>query len=321
MNTNLNNSPPATTISANVPEASMCIVCRYNIAGLPITGKCPECGTPLQDSLRGFLLRFAPAGYRRRLALGGDLLRGALTLEGVLLIATGLLWVPGLAQLISFGYERYVWAGVGLVAAILAAAGSVALTAPDPKWSAIERRWCARRVTRISAVALLVSEIVSFVMLLAASLGMMLDWAIVDLTTYLILMYAHTALYALSTLGFLVASLRYLGWLFGRVPDQVRERRAKRLAWVLPLVLVLGTVVTMFGPMLFVQIVRRPSFQEIQLAQLVGSIMLGVVRLLIIIIQWRLLGAIRRELVREAAPDSPAGASDLGRLGASPDDK
>lgn len=47
-----------------------CIRCSYDLHGLPLSGNCPECGVPVERSLRGDLLQFADETYR------GTLLRG-----------------------------------------------------------------------------------------------------------------------------------------------------------------------------------------------------------------------------------------------------
>ena len=57
-----------------------CIHCGYNLRGLTNEGRCPECGSPVDDSLRGNLLRHADPDWLDRLRFGASLKRSALSL-------------------------------------------------------------------------------------------------------------------------------------------------------------------------------------------------------------------------------------------------
>ncbi|MBP7934109.1 MAG: hypothetical protein KA354_05605 [Phycisphaerae bacterium] len=54
------------------PREPLCDHCGYRITGLPLTGLCPECGTPVQDSLPGGCRR-PPLGHEPRLTAHGVL--------------------------------------------------------------------------------------------------------------------------------------------------------------------------------------------------------------------------------------------------------
>ncbi|USO00209.1 MAG: hypothetical protein H6810_05985 [Phycisphaeraceae bacterium] len=56
----------AEPIKANV----QCVGCGYNLLGLSADGVCPECGTPLEESLRGYLLVHRSGGHVARLKRG-----------------------------------------------------------------------------------------------------------------------------------------------------------------------------------------------------------------------------------------------------------
>src|ERR1044071_7378912 len=69
-----------------------CSKCRYNLKGLPINGRCPECGYPIsRRGVRG-AKRFtetiadAPLFYLKTLAVGAVLLASGSGLLGVLLL-------------------------------------------------------------------------------------------------------------------------------------------------------------------------------------------------------------------------------------------
>jgi hypothetical protein len=58
--------PDATHVSADTP----CVTCGYNLRTLALDGVCPECATPVWDSLHGFYLHYAAPAWVRGLARG-----------------------------------------------------------------------------------------------------------------------------------------------------------------------------------------------------------------------------------------------------------
>lgn len=69
----------ADPISSDTP----CRRCGYNLRGLALAGQCPECGLPVDDSVRGTLLCYAPVSYQRRVCQGLTLLN-VVALAGML---------------------------------------------------------------------------------------------------------------------------------------------------------------------------------------------------------------------------------------------
>jgi len=51
-----------------------CVQCGYNLRGLEPQGRCPECGSPVGESLRQDLLRFAGAEALRRVGRGAAMI-------------------------------------------------------------------------------------------------------------------------------------------------------------------------------------------------------------------------------------------------------
>ena len=58
---------------AKIERGYVCLTCGYALRGLNESGTCPECGKPVQDSLRIALLEESEARHVRRLALGAAL--------------------------------------------------------------------------------------------------------------------------------------------------------------------------------------------------------------------------------------------------------
>lgn len=67
--------------SQTVPRGVRCLNCGYDLAGLEQSGVCPECATPIAESMTPRQLRRAPAPVRLRVA------RGALWLSIAALLA------------------------------------------------------------------------------------------------------------------------------------------------------------------------------------------------------------------------------------------
>lgn len=76
----------------SVNDNRSCVHCGYNLRGLPLDGKCPECGKAVRHSLRGDLLKYADPHWLERLRfgvalkLGNILLRMTATMAGLALV-------------------------------------------------------------------------------------------------------------------------------------------------------------------------------------------------------------------------------------------
>ena len=67
-------SAPLSNSGVIIERSQPCVKCGYDLRGLPVKGVCPECGTSVEDSLRGLLLQFASAEYRGKLSRGLSLI-------------------------------------------------------------------------------------------------------------------------------------------------------------------------------------------------------------------------------------------------------
>ena len=70
-------------IPAVAPSGLTCISCGYDLATLPTVRPCPECGTPIERSFLGPLLRYAPEATLRTARHAVSALRLALTLGAI----------------------------------------------------------------------------------------------------------------------------------------------------------------------------------------------------------------------------------------------
>ncbi|MFN9132239.1 MAG: hypothetical protein ACK5XO_06080 [Phycisphaerales bacterium] len=242
-------NPSNPVVTAQQP----CIRCAYNLVGLPIVGKCPECGTPVQDSLRGILLAYASPEYLSSITRGLQFILGAI-IASILLafvnfaISFGLVSAnasQGTQSAVSLGTS-----GVSLIITIVSLIGYMAYTIPDPGYSGLERPNSARTIARIAVLIQAGVSLFSFLLplvLLTGGLGGVSPTILGGLAVLLIL---ASVVSIVSFLVQICAILRYTSWLYSRLPDSVMEQRARRYVWLVPVVAIVGAPLLFLGPLI-----------------------------------------------------------------------
>jgi hypothetical protein len=222
-----------------------CVKCGYNVRGLPFKANCPECGTPVIQSLRGILLQFADPTYIKEILTGTSWVLNGILVSIVLAILGGLLGLgaafvaPNLASgtilLSSF---------VSLAVGIWIFLGYLKLTTPDPQFTGTERPDSARQVVRVAAIA---SIVISALQLIVGGISISAGSVPGGLLGILGSVLGFASLIAFAVQFF--ATMNYMMWMAGRFPDMWIYRRAKTYRWLLP---VLGTVgvIVLVGPLI-----------------------------------------------------------------------
>lgn len=139
---------------ASVELDALCMSCKYNLRGLSLDRKCPECGTPVFKSLRGYRMVFAGQRYLKELESGLRLV----VLGLAVFAATAALWLCAAllsrlmpsAELLLVIVSCAVCTGV----VILNVIGYSKLATADPRFRGIERGWWPRRMVLVSASVL-----------------------------------------------------------------------------------------------------------------------------------------------------------------------
>jgi hypothetical protein len=253
-------------VTADVP----CRKCSYNIRGLAVHGRCPECGTPVGVSIHGDLLRFSDPRWLQSLA------RGAALLFWGIILGIGFAFVAGLlAHALGQGLVQLV----GLAGGLVQLYGAWLLTEPDPSGIGEDRYGTARKVIRVSLIVGLGQNLFNLI----ASQGRM--------SQDVLLMIAAVGLVA-GLIGLVgqFALLRYLERLALRIPDNDLSARARFLFWAyggtLAAVLVLG------GGLALVAAAAGPAVRDLAVIVMVvgcvAVIALIVFGIMFLMLLWRL---------------------------------
>ena len=203
-------SPQAVSIHPVIEGPRACVKCGYSITGLFTNGHCPECGTPVAESLRGDLLQHAGKDYLRTILTGHSwVLNGVLAII-VVQVATMLGSITAAMRGATTPPREFtaILSLVGLAVSVWIFLGYVKLTEPDPQFTGLERPDTARQLVRLSAIVTIIVGVIASVLYLSTSLS-----------------------------GVVVLILGVI------------VRRASMYRWLLPLIAVVGAVALFLGPL------------------------------------------------------------------------
>lgn len=199
---------PAAPVSRTGVVAAdlLCRRCSSNLAGLPVTSHCRECGTPVGVSLYGARIKYGEPGWLRGLA------RGAGRCEWAVLAAVG-----GIVVGATAGGRAGQWAShvLAVVAAVLQLRGAWLLTAPDPAGQIDVAPPSVRWALRAAAAASLAGTV-------------LLVFHFEPLRRWLAFVSVATSVLALAAP---FATLYFVHLLSLRVPDFSLARRARVVRW------------------------------------------------------------------------------------------
>lgn len=221
-----------------------CNKCGYNLRGLPLTGNCSECGTPVEFSLRGFLLRFASPEYLTLLKRGLGLIVAGILLKLITIIiafAVGIT-VGAIGQFVAA--LALVITAFDFVVSIMILTGYWMYTAPDPGYVGHELPSSARQVVRVTVIIQAAITGLLFAIQMIETLGVGAGRPLLG----------HIAL-ALSVIALvswavqIFSAMRYTRWVASRIPDEKVVKQTRTYMWLLPLLFTVGAVLIV-GPLL-----------------------------------------------------------------------
>jgi hypothetical protein len=216
-----------------------CALCRYDLIGIPNSGNCPECGNPVQFTLRGQLLRDAPRQHIRQIDLGARILLGAIAAQVAVYAISILSLFLALRSTIGFVVPALATRTLSLLCSAAFVVGYWKYTQPDPGYVG-ERIASARAVTRTAACVGGAVSLLGLVFSLVASASASRNFA------------ASSSLTTVGALALAVeffASVRYTRWLAKRVPDPSLIARCDRNIYLIPALYIGGfaAVLLTFG--------------------------------------------------------------------------
>ena len=223
-----------------------CVRCSYNLRGLPASGNCPECGEPIANSIKGFMLQDASAEYRGKLKLGLSLvLNGILALVLLGLLGSGAQFAARVTGT-SVPWLDLALELAGALVTMVLILGYWRFSEADPGFVSMEQPAAARRVLRVTVVLAAALALIDFIAKLSSGSltgGMNPAGSTTSLVILGLLMLLGLALWVVQ----FVVTMTYTAWIGGRVPDEFVVRRAKMYRWLLPVIYVVGAIIVI-GP-------------------------------------------------------------------------
>lgn len=252
-----------------VSDDRPCLVCGYNLRSMAVSAQCPECGTPVERSLRGILLRYSSPDYVATMRRGITLVEASLVLQILMVvvgiavmgvfIGTGTIGPRGAGT--GTGAPRFAGAPVvfqqvqQLVTALvrgMTLLGWWMFSTPDPALLARDPGHGARRILRIflacSAVLSLAGFVAGMLPGLKAQVAAAAGTGMFSMATFGVLALIGLAGAVAQLVGF-IASMNYMMQLARRIPDAKMERQAERYRWLLPVIYVPGILACGLGPL------------------------------------------------------------------------
>jgi hypothetical protein len=276
----------APSLPAIVDADRPCIRCGYSLRGLPSTGPCPECATPVQRSLMGDLLFYSDPAYVATLRRGTTATIVTLCLVLALTFGGGVLRsaLPGAAPFVPYA---------GLAVYTLFALAWWWLTTPDAGQLTENKGERPRRVVRLCMLALLAVK----------ALNIVLPELI------LLTKEARTALDSLDTLVLgigLTAGMMYLRWLSPRLPNYIVYKGAEqqRVMLIITTILyALKLLLTLLDPFISAPTpgTRLPIAVLTSAGSGLVSLVGGIMALICFVMFWTLMSRLRTNLVKLSA--------------------
>lgn len=233
-------------VNLTSPTEMRCITCGYDLRSLPTEESCPECGTPIELSLRGDLLSLSDPAWVARIAQGQSLLVFGVRFYLMGMVCTFV--IPLLVFVLSFGFginipswvfDAVFWSfgGALLVVPLVATLGCALVTTQDPRDSLRESSTSNRNVARKALFAMYGCVAAGFLPFVRTSPQILaVLWFLPVGTCFTVA---------------LVATLGRLAVLAARIPDQDLRSRTLKSArffrWAIPVFILVSLIL----PMLF----------------------------------------------------------------------
>ncbi len=232
--------PPPPPVVRTAPAAA-CRTCGYNVEGLLIDGRCPECGFPIQRTLAADVLANSSPEYLAALHTGAV----AVLTSIILMIVIGVTaFIVTIAITMPTGDVPPHWltivsAMLQLPISLLLVWGWWRLSTPDPAYTGRDDGSTARRVVRV--------------MLVIAGAAAVCRAAVSLFPQTNVFVLTGAGIGVVAFIAFAVryfAEMLYLQWLTPRIPDQTAYKQARLLIWLGPVLFVVLALCFYIGPLI-----------------------------------------------------------------------
>jgi hypothetical protein len=272
---------PVPVAMGQVSEDLPCLKCGYNLRGLPLDGRCPECGTAIGRSTYGNALRFSEPAWVRQLAGGARwILWGNLYVVAAAFLAQ-------IALLGGMSYATTSWSI--MIPGLVWLVGCWKLTTPDPA-EQVPGRIGARGVARWTAVA---SQLV-------IPIGAVAEKRFPQLSLLIWAAWWAVALVAM------VALLHHCRQLTLRIPSPGLSWQLRIITWGIGILgflelLACGVHLAATGMVMAVSATTQSSSPGVQEPLIGGFVCSAGVDLLVFRLWWAVLAFLLRRALRRAA--------------------
>ena len=234
-----------------------CVGCGYALDGLPDDGACPECGIEVERSLKGELMLKASPEYLATLHRGSVLALTALILQLLNVFASAFFGMAfGMmgygrvdSLLLVIAFVQFGFGGLLLLGWWMLSTPLPSLKdAPQANRARVWVRWL------LVASAVLMGARAGLMLVVAMGGGGVAGatapgWGGVGPDP---LSLAMLGLVAVVWIAGYVSQMLYLAWLARRIPDTSIRKRALLLAWLGPVVFLVGAPLLLLGPLVAV---------------------------------------------------------------------
>lgn len=236
-----------------------CRGCAYELDGLSLDGQCPECGMPIERSIRGDALQYASPQYVRTLWLGASIALLTVVLEAIGLVGfiVFMALTDGGKNVASGRATELVIDLASFASGLLGLIGWWLLTMPDPAHRGPAQDTRARRWLRAVLTVMAVASLIQFVVamtpalhstplhMLSGELNFNSSTQWTPLFTSVVA--ARVLLWLVQGLQFFL-QLAYVRSIGQRLPSRWLTIHTKRAMWLVPLGWTVGWAACGLGP-------------------------------------------------------------------------